>query len=215
MKKLTALSVLAMIALACHSQPLFGIFAGPQITTAKYTAKSNDQKTDTKYGFHAGAALKVPFDNNLFFAPAIFYSLKGYKVTLVDRVYPPDTTAVDNNTTIHTVELAALLQYDFGKQANHFFLKAGPTLDFQLFGNEKFHKNNNVLVDRDMEFGYTAYGHYSASLLLQLGYEMSNGFLIAGQYSHGLGSISNADNGPHIRHRVYGISLGKYFTRKK
>ena len=29
-----------------------------------------------------------------------------------------------------------------------------------------------------------------------------------------LGSINNADYGPRIRHRVFGVSIGKYFKKK-
>ena len=51
--------------------------------------------------------------------------------------FPPDTLATDNNTSIHTFELAFLLQFDLGKRHGHFFIKAGPSLDFQLAGKEK------------------------------------------------------------------------------
>ena len=61
----------------------------------------------------------------------------------MQQAFPPDTAAIDNNTTIHTFELASLLQYNLGKQPYHFFIKAGPSLDFQLFGKEKFTKKDN------------------------------------------------------------------------
>ena len=34
-------------------------------------------------------AAKVVFDNQFFFYPSIYYSLKGYKVTLKDPAFPP------------------------------------------------------------------------------------------------------------------------------
>jgi hypothetical protein len=168
-----------------------------------------------KYGFQAGAMLKIPFDNNLYFAPAFFYSLKGYKVKFNQQAYPPDTNAVDNNVTMHTAELAFMLQYDLNKAANHFFIKLGPSLDFQLFGKEKFRLENNTTVDQKIVFDFGKYGHFGASMQLQFGYETAGGFTIFGQYSHGLGSINNADGGPRIRYRVYNISIGKYLFRKK
>lgn len=216
MKKIIVLSVLAGIAITSRAQkPVFGVFAGPQLTSTKYTFHAKKQPHEAKYGFNAGVNMKIPFESNLFFVPAVFYSLKGYKVTLVDKAFPPDTNAVDNNTTIHTAEIAAMLQYDFGKKANHFFVRLGPSLDFQLAGKEKFHLKNNTLVDRSMKFSYGDYGHFAASMLLHLGYETSNGFVIAGQYTHGVGSINNADRGPRIRHRLFGLSFGKYLMRKK
>ncbi|MDP4264907.1 MAG: porin family protein [Bacteroidota bacterium] len=215
MKKLCFLSVLTAFTLFCTAQPQFGIFAGGQATTAKYTIQDIKQPNQYKYGFQVGLGLKVPFDPPLFFSPAIFYSMKGYKVQFNQPAYPPDTLAVDNNTTIHTVEMAFLLQLDLGKRPDHFFIKAGPSLDFQLFGKEKYNLKAGGLVDRKMIFGFTDYGHFSASLLMQLGFETNSGFMIFGQYSLGLASINNADYGPQIHHRIYGISFGKYLNHKK
>ena len=72
----------ALIITSAYSQNQFGIFAGPQVTTAKYSVLNVNQKTDNKYGFQAGVTMKVPFESNLYFAPEAFYSLKGYKVAL-------------------------------------------------------------------------------------------------------------------------------------
>jgi hypothetical protein len=168
-----------------------------------------------KYGFQAGALIKIPFENNLYFSPAFFYSMKGYKVNFNQQAFPPDTNAVNNDVTIHTAELAFLLQYNFTQDADHFFVKLGPTLDFQLFGNQKFKLEDNSTVDEKLVFDFGEYGHFGASMQLQFGYETAGGLIIFGQYSHGLGSINNADGGPRIRHRVYNISIGKYLSRKK
>ena len=216
MKKISVLSVLVAFTFVCYGQSRFGIFAGAQTTTSKYTITSVKQPTNYKYGFQAGAGWKIPFDNKLFFSPAAFYSLKGYKVKFNRYAYPPDKKAIDNNTSIHTFELAFLLQYDLSKQSHHFFIKAGPSFDFQLYGKEKFNLKNGASVDRRMTYSlYDKYGRYSANLLLQLGYETGGGFTIFGQYSHGLISLNNSEDGPQIHHRAYGISVGKYFTKKK
>ena len=203
-------AVTLLFVLNASSQTRFGIFAGAQATSAKYRIDDIKQPTENKFGFQAGLGMKVPFEGQLYFAPALFYSMKGYKVTFNKFVFPPDPAAVDNSTTIHTVETAFLLQYDFSSQPGHTFLKVGPSLDFQLFGNEKFKTNTNSVVDRKMKFGYGDYGHYSASVLVQLGYESEKGLMIFWQYTYGLGSINNADSGPRIRHRGFGLSAGKY-----
>ena len=41
-----------------------------------------------KYGFQAGGLFKTPFEKNLFFVPSVYYSLKGYKVTLKHPSFP-------------------------------------------------------------------------------------------------------------------------------
>lgn len=215
MKKIYFLSVTILLSLISHSQVEVGLFAGPQATGARYTILNQKQKNEIKYGFQAGVGLKVPFENKLFFSPAGFYSLKGYKVTFTEFAFPPDTNAKDNNTTIHTFELAALLQYDFSSKPGHVFFKAGPTLDFHLFGKENFNLKNGNSVSRSMTFSDVDYGHFSANMLLQIGYETGGGLMIFAQYTHGMASTNNADGGPKIRHRAYGISIGKYLNRKK
>jgi hypothetical protein len=215
MKNHFILSVVIILTSACHSQSRFGIFAGPQTTSAKYSVTGIKQPTNYKQGFSAGIGLKIPFESHLFFSPAAFYSLKGYKVKFNHYAFPPDTTATNNNTSIHTIELAFLLQVDLGKKPSHFFIKAGPSLDFQIAGKEKFNLKTGAAVDRNMSYGFTTYGHYSANLLMQLGFESSSGFMIFGQYTLGLSNLNNADNGPTIKHRAYGISVGKYFNKKK
>jgi hypothetical protein len=214
MRKISFVILFVLSAIFCFAQVQTAIFAGPQITSSKYTINNKKQPVTNKYGFHLGANLKVPFENKLYFSPAVFYSMKGYKVKFNQPSFPPDSLAIDNNTTIHTVELAALLQYDFSSRANHFFLKFGPSLDIQLSGKEKFNRNGNgngnSIVDQKMVFSFTKYGRFGANMHLQFGYETSKGLLLSGQYSHGIGSINNADFGPRILHRVWGISIGKY-----
>lgn len=216
MKKLFFLPVTLLLSLIAISQVEIGLFAGPQATGARYTILNQQQKNEVKYGFQAGLSFKVPFEDKLFFSPAAFYSLKGYKVTLTQYVYPPDVNAINNNTTIHTFELAALLQYDLGSQPGHVYIKAGPSLDFHLFGKETYTLKTGGTVSRNMKFSTDGdYGHFSANMLGQVGYETGSGFMIFAQYTHGMASTNNSDGGPKIRHRAIGISFGKYLNRKK
>ena len=64
------------------SQVKLAAFGGPQLTTAKYKVNEEKQPTQFKPGFQLGATLKVPFDHQLYFGPAVYYSMKGYKVRL-------------------------------------------------------------------------------------------------------------------------------------
>ena len=214
-KKTCILFIFLVFVFCCNAQqPLSGIFAGAQASSARYSVRGIKQPTEYKYGFQAGFGMKIPFETNLYFSPAVFYSLKGYKVKLNRYVYPPDTAATDNNTTIHTFEFALLLQYDIGSKPGHFFIKIGPSLDFQLKGKEKFTLMNDSSVNKDMIYDFGAYGRYCGNLLMQFGFETRGGFMIFAQYSLGLANINNADDGPNIKHRAFGISIGKYFNNK-
>lgn len=195
-------------------KPAFGVFAGGQATTAHYTVGGKKQPTDYKFGAQAGVLLKIPFENRLYFSPALYYSLKGYTVTLNHPAYPPGSTAKNNDTRFHTVDGALLLQYDFSAQPSHFFVRLGPALEFVLSGTEKFDQTNGPRIERKMKFSFGDYGFVTASLVGHLGYETENGFFTFGHYALGLGSANNADYGPIIKHRIAGISVGKYFSRK-
>lgn len=215
MKKTTTLSSALLITLFSFSQNRLGLFAGPQATSSLYTVQDVKQKNNFKYSFHAGVCMKVPFEGNLFFAPEAYYSMKGYKVTFTRFVYPPGPEAKDNNTSIHTFELAALLQYDLGKNPGHCYIKGGPSLDFQLFGREKFN-TASAPVSRKMKYSLDGdYGYFGANLLVKFGYETSGGMFISLNYTHGVGSLNNSDGGPRIFHRVAGLSIGTYLRHNK
>ncbi len=219
MKKICISCLSFFVVLAASSQAEFGVIAGPQMTSAKYSILDNNekkikQKTEGKFGFHAGATMRLQFEGKLFFSPAVFYSMKGYKVTLNRSSFPPDSAAIDNDVTLHTFELAPMLQYNFSDDESHFFIKAGPSIDIQLSGKEAFNKTGGGSVSRKMKFSYADYGRFGANILLHLGYESSSGLIVFAHYTHGVGSIVNTDNGPLVVHRAAGISIGKYFNRK-
>ncbi len=203
-----------------YSQAEFGFFAGPQATTARYytpefNVQRKKQETEFKFGFQAGAMMKMQFENGLFFSPAVFYSLKGYRVTLTSPSIPPDSAAIDNDVSVHTIEFAPMLQYNFNNNPRHFYVKTGPSIDLQFSGKEKFNKQGGGSESRNMKFGFGDYGYIGANLIFQLGYETDKGLIVFGQFSYGVGSIVNTDEGARILHQAAGISIGKYLSRKK
>jgi hypothetical protein len=198
---------------ALFAQTKFGIFAGPQATNVSYKISDKKQPSDYKYGLQAGATIKIPFENRLYFSPSLYYSLKGYKVTLNEPSFPPSSLAINNETQIHTIEIAPLFHIDFSARPSHLFVKFGPAIDVAISGKEKFEEIDGDIVNQKMKFSFVDYGRITASTIVHLGYEAKNGLFIYGHYAHGIGSMNNADNGPRILHRVFGISIGKYFWR--
>src|SRR5262245_44036121 len=92
MRKIILSAVLFITCFTLSAQVETFVFGGPQVTTANYKINGVKQPTSDKFGFQLGAQLKVPFENKLFFAPAVFYSLKGYKVKFNEISYPPDSS---------------------------------------------------------------------------------------------------------------------------
>jgi Outer membrane protein beta-barrel domain len=208
--KFFLLPIILLTGLFTTSQTRINIFAGAQVTTARYHVGDSKQPAQFKPGFQSGVGAKIEFDNKLYFSPAIYYSYKGYKVVLNQAATPPDLTAVNNNISVHTLETAFLMQYDFGNRPSHFFVKLGPSLDFQLSGKEKVDLVDGSHISRGMKYDFSDYGRYAASGILQFGYETAYNFIFYIHYAHGLTHLSNADAGPSIQYRVIGITVGKY-----
>ncbi|HEV8273750.1 MAG TPA: porin family protein [Chitinophagaceae bacterium] len=208
-------TIILLVTLSVNSQVEYGVFAGPQLTDVRYMITDVKQESSLKIGVNAGFQMKVPFENRLSFAPSIMYNLRGYDVKFDSPTFPPDSSAVDNNTSFHTIELAFLLQHDFNLEPGHFFIRFGPSLDFALFGNEKFNTNMNTTVDRSMKFSFADYGHYLASAIFQFGYEAKNGLFVYAHYNYSLTTMNNADYGAGIKNRAAGFSIGKYLKRNK
>ena len=184
------------------------VFAGPQMSSANYVIRHIDQPTGYKTGFMGGVGLRSLIEGPVYFAPSLYYSKKGYKVTLTEPAFPPDTAAKSNSTSLHTIELAPLVQINFSKKASYLFVRFGPALDFALSGTERFDSAGIKNIERKMVFDFGVYSYATTSGILHLGYQHQSGFTIFAHYALGLSSLNNADGGPRIRHRVAGISAG-------
>lgn len=115
------------------SQAQVRIFGGPQLTTAKYSIQNVKQPTNSKVGFMAGIGLTTAVEGPVYFSPSISYSRKGYKVVFNAISVPPDSAAVNDNTSINTLSIAPLLQVNLAKAESHFlYVLARPlTLRFR------------------------------------------------------------------------------------
>lgn len=204
-----------LLSLQTSAQVQFAIFAGGQMTSARYTVNEIKQPTKFKPGTMGGVAAKVEFDNQLYFFPAVYYCLKGYKVTLNNPAFPPSEEATSNDATIHTIEFAPLLHYDFNRKLSHLFVRFGPSVDYAYYGTENVGTTSpsgqEWTVYRPMVFAFTEYGRFTAQAHLHFGYETGKGLMAFAFYDHGFGSMNNHDGGPKIFHRIVGLSVGWLF----
>jgi hypothetical protein len=106
-----------------------------------------------------------------------------------------------------------MFNIDLSTKPSHLFIKFGAAVECGISGKEKFQLIDGNTISRKMKFSFGDYSLITSSALIQVGYETANGILIFGHYSHGLSSLNNADYGPNIKHRIAGISIGKYFSR--
>src|SRR6187399_3004005 len=179
--KILVFFIVILLSAKTNAQVQWAVFGGAQATSALYKVKDIKQPTQFKYGTMGGVAVKVEFDNQLYFFPSIFYSLKGYKVTLNDSAFPPSELATNNELWVHTVEVAPLLHFDFNKKPAHFFARFGPSVDYGYYGNEIFDTlsrfGNGGHVYRRMKFDFTEYGHFTAQANLHFGYDTGKGLM--------------------------------------
>ncbi len=191
------------------------VFAGPQLTTAAYSIQNINQPASYKTGFSAGLNLRTNLEGPACFAPSLSYTQKGYKVTLNRRSFPPDSAALNNNTTIGTIELAPLIQINLSKSPSYAFVRFGPSIAFAISGKETFDSTGGKKITRDMPFGYEAYSTITTSVIIQAGFQHKSGVVISGTYQYGLSSLNNSDGGPYIRQTLMGLSVGWRFGKKR
>jgi hypothetical protein len=214
MKRIFTLSVtLCSSALICFGQIKYGVFAGPQKTTARYLVANEQQETSFKNGLQGGVILKVPFEAQLYFTPAVYYTSKGYRVSLKKPTYPPGKDAIGDDVRVHAIEIAPLLNIDLSKDQNHLFVRFGPSIDVAVAGREHIFMIDGKEVEQSMKFDFTAYGRFTSAANVHFGFESQSGFFVFAHYAQGLGSMNNADLGPIIRHRLFGISVGAFFGK--
>jgi hypothetical protein len=213
-KNIPLIAIAILCSISSFAQNKIGLSGGVQSTTAAYKVRGKKQSTDSKIGAQLALSLKVPFDNQLFFAPTIAYNLRGFKVQLTDTASIPGKNVVNNDLTFHTINIAPLFQIDLSKQPSHLFVRFGPGIDVVVKGKENVTYKDGKTESREMKFGSEYYSPITTNASFQFGYETQGGFFIFGHYDHGLGSMNNSDYGPEARHRALGLSLGYYFGRK-
>lgn len=196
------------------SQAQVSLFAGPQLTTAKYHIRNAKQEQELKPGFMAGIRLTTQVEGPLYFAPSLYFSQKGYKVSFNQSAVLPDSAARNNNTTIQTLALAPLLQFNLSRLKNHFFIRFGPAVEINLSGHETFDSAAGKTVSRQMVFGSLGYSPATAYANVHFGYAHKSGLSVFAHYEHGLSNFNNADFGPMILHRVLGVSVEWRLGRK-
>ena len=196
------------------SQAQVRIFAGPQYSTTKYTIRNVKQDTEGKQGFMAGIGLTYQVEGPLYFAPSLYFSQKGYKVSAYNLPsIPPNEDARNNDVTLRSIALTPLLQFNLSKKESFAFVRLGPGFEKALSGREVFDSAGVKTIDRNMTFSSTAYSPATAFLNVQLGYELANGLCFLAHYEHGLSSLNNRDLGPMILQRSAGILIGWRFGK--
>jgi hypothetical protein len=211
MKKHYVLAALLMLGALCGTaQVKTGFKGGLNYSGARARSNTgNELPVSGGGGFHLGAALKVPFDVNLYFVPQVQYAYKSFTVGYNN----PDTSTIKMN--FHYLEIPILLEYNRNKDGRGFFAQFGPSFSVALAGSQDINGKTSESVNQPINFGFNAYGRMEANLVVNLGYQFSPGMQCTIGYVHGLGSIVDNDYGPEITPRMATASIFYWPAGKK
>ncbi len=159
-------------------------------------------------GITAGIFVSAPLSTNITFQPALNFVQKGYTVK--------DDFGTEK-VNFNYIEL--LLNFVYNTSVSHgLFIGAGPSLAYGISDNDKFKYSNGSMPDENQKihFGSDAdkvkVFDFGANFII--GYELKEGFLIAGNYNLGLGKINNNDGSEPdgtVKNRYFAVKIGYAF----
>lgn len=179
-----------------------GFGVGGQMTTAKYKDSFGVSKsTSSKYGFRAYWMGRVNLEGNIFFSPEVGYTLKGFTVK------SPEAGVAEQEIVLHYFEVKLLQEYTFNEK---FFIKVGPSISGAITGNMKSLSTTGLRSNSKLPFNFGAWGRFEACINICGGIHFGNGWIAELALSDGLSSIYDGDDGPKVKNRLVGLSIGKY-----
>jgi hypothetical protein len=193
--------------LSSLAQTDFAISAGYNHNTARIKQLNTKQPTAYVPGFNIGLRVKTGFEPPLHFVGMLSYNRRGFILDLPGN----DTTRLE--TSIHYVDLAPMLNYDFAVgTSNKFSLIAGPVLGIALSGKQKY-TINEMTSTSPMKFSISNnYGLFNVGILTGLSYQF-NKIFIEGTYHIGVTSINNNEefDNTNIKNRGFALNIGYWF----
>lgn len=185
----------------------FGIKGGINYSNARVY----DSATKINAGYKPGATLGVmadfEFDGPLHFTPSVMYSMKGYTFK------PIKGTREKVSTTLHYIDLGAILTLRIPALHKGFAVSAGPTASFAISGKEKITENG---VTTSSKIGFSLvkdYGFYDMGMFMGTSYSFSDCMIQAGYQVNFINHNNNAESDQlNIRNRTISLTFG-YFLR--
>lgn len=157
------------------------------------------------HGAYAGLQIKIPFDNRLYFKPFIDVHYRGMEL---------ETALPDQYRKIEEVQIrvAPLLHLQISGEKNKpggWFVHAGPSIGFGVWGRQTRQDGNNNAVTQNLKYGFQSYGRYDFTIHVGLGYETRGGLQLHADYNHGMSNMINTEFGPLLKFRYLsgGISI--------
>jgi len=163
-----------------------------------------------KVGVTFGVLYDVPMMNNGSFQPALNFVQKGTKEIAIVG----DTL----NLRLNYIEIPLNVLFKFGHSSGNFMIGGGPAVALGISGKET-RTSNGTTTNTDISSGDDVGDHYKGidfGLNVQGGFEFSNGFFIAVNYTHGVNSLfADASPSGQLWNRCFGLRFGYLLGAKK
>jgi len=186
-----------------QAQIKVGPKVGLNLSTATLSMYGISLDEKTLIGFHAGMLLEIPLAGNLYMQPAILFSAKGSKYSLMQEEFQASPSYI---------EIPVNVVYKFDLGAAKLFLNVGPYAAYGILGKYDFDGETVDIVfgtSEDDDMKPLDYG-----LNVGAGVEISN-IIISANYGLGLANLSPITaNDEEMKNKVIGISLAYLFGGK-
>ena len=198
-KVLLTLGVAFLAAAGAQAQTTYGLKAGVNFPKMSYSGGNSEFSTDASTNFYVTGYANLFTSPNFAIQPGVSLQGKGGKSELGN---------IESTTNLMSIEIPVNAVYYIPTgNSGSVFIGAGPYVGFNIAGQNKI---NDVKTDIEFgsKLGETKVVDYGANF--QLGYKISNGFLVNGGYGLGIGNLSNTDNLKQ-RNRVWSLGVGFEF----
>jgi hypothetical protein len=187
---------------------MYQISAGMNSSMVK--SETDNEKTNSKsiLGFAAGITAKLPVGNHFTIEPGLNFLQKGGK----DK--QDQYTA---NVTLDYLEMPVNLVYNTGGKSGKFFIGAGPSIAYAVFGKVKA-ENGGVAASVKLKFGNGPDDDLKPMDLganFITGYRLWNGIVFGANYNIGLSNLMTDAQGGKWNNYYFGLRLGYEFGGKK
>jgi hypothetical protein len=184
---------------------LSGYGVGAHVSTASFKDSTDARKTTSfRPGFRAFWMGRVALEGIIYFAPEVGYSMKGF------RVKNPYNGVSEQEIIVHTIEFLALQEYAINDK---FYVKLGPSISAAFAGRDKQLSSTGLRSNAKLGFSFATWGRFEGAITIATGAHFGNGWIAELRMNRGISNNWDGDNGPNIKSRYYGITLGKYLKK--
>lgn len=191
----------------------FGITGGPVAATMYQKVVGVKKTGDYRFGATVGILLDVPMLKNGSFQPGLNYVQKGTKDKLVEGNQQGEL-----KTHLHYLEMPLNVVFRIPWKNGKLILGGGPAVGLAISG-KRLHDIANSRGEEKIEFGDSRTDDMIGTdfgLNGRIGYEFTNSFFIAADYSYGINRLFiGGDKKDKLYNRYIAIRLGYLIGAKK